>query len=87
MTVSLTGKALNKRKRFPLAIKYISTSWNEGFHVKNTFPLKKTEKKLSLLSVSEKWRNEWLRLARKSVSPTRNKLYLDGIVFIKLDFV
>ena len=78
----LWGKPLNKRKRFLLARKYVSTSQNERFRLKkNTFPLdwKKTIIAKSLREIEKK---KWLPLARKLVSSSKNKLSLAGI-FLK----
>ena len=70
---------MNKRKRFLLARKSVSTSRNKGLRLKkNTFPLdgkKNYHYQKSLRNVEEKW----LPLARKLVSPSKNKLCLARI--------
>ena len=77
----LRGKTLNKRKRFLLARKSVSTSRNEGFRQKNPNFSTRQKKNCHWQRVSKKCRKKWLLLARKLVSPSKNKLSPAGIFF------
>ena len=72
-------KPMNKRKRFPLARKSISTNWMKDY-VEKYFTL--DEIKLLLVGISEKWRKNGLHQPKNQLSTCRNNLFLAGI-FLK----
>ena len=76
----LRGKTLNKRKRFLLARKSASISWNEGLCLKKYFSTR-LEKKLTAKSLWE-MEKKTVATSQKLVSPSKTRLSLAGI-FLK----
>ena len=63
---------------FPADKKLVSSSRNEGFCLKKYLFTRREKNCQKSVTNGEK---NWLPLARKSVSPSKNKLSLAGIVF------